>query len=95
MSSEFIAALGGGIVTGVFALLAVFIQGGMNRTDQKRNEQRLVLAILQAIQNEIDAVWNRYMETAGGIIGNLQANMSVIRSIETDGGVIYERCRLI
>jgi hypothetical protein len=74
MNPETIAAIWGGIAGGFFAVAAVLVQNWVNRIEQRRAERRILIAVLQAIQDEIESLWDRYMQTAGGIISNLVAN---------------------
>lgn len=71
LASAFIGAVGGGVVTGSFALLAAHASHINDiRRDEKRRDES-VKGVLQALHNEIETLWHRYAESVGNHIAAL------------------------
>jgi hypothetical protein len=70
MGAETTAAVWGGISGGFFAVVAVIVQSWLVRRETKAAERKMLISVLQAILEEIQTVWDRYMQTMGGTIGN-------------------------
>ncbi len=59
------AALLGGALTGIFTLLGVIIAYHLARRSQSKQEQAVINGFLQAVLDEIETLWQRYMDGMG------------------------------
>ena len=66
-----VAALIGGCIAGLFALLAVDRTYQKNLSLQKKNQEKLINAFLQAVHDEIETLWDAYHKNAGVELENL------------------------
>lgn len=65
---SFFSALAGGS----FTLVGVLIAHGLQSHKQKANEKDLVTATLKGIHDEIESLWDVYMESVGDAIESLE-----------------------
>jgi hypothetical protein len=63
--NEFLSALAGGIVAGIFSLFAIKQQLGAERSLRKDEADEKIRNLLLALYHELKAVWNLYMERTG------------------------------
>ena len=63
--SLFWAAIIGGIITGLFSILAVFCAHGKEIERQKKQEESLIKGLLQSIHDEVETLWDTYQEGMG------------------------------
>lgn len=69
-----VAAIIGGCIAGFFSLYAIKQTFKNQQTHADENEERLIKALLQAIHDEIETVWNQYQDTMGTDIEALGEN---------------------
>ncbi len=67
-SKEFISALAGALVGGVFALAGTWLGACFERRKRAQESQELVRSTLEAISTEVEVLFSRYMKTMGCII---------------------------
>ena len=55
----------GALIGSTIALIATFISHRLQRSQQDENEQRMLHGILQAIHDEIETLWDNYVDGIG------------------------------
>lgn len=55
----------GALLGSVIALVATYVSHRLQRSHQQENEDRLLHGILQAIHDEIETLWDNYMDNIG------------------------------
>lgn len=55
----------GALIGSTIALIATFISHRLQRSQQDENEQRMLHGILQAIHDEIETLWDNYVDGVG------------------------------
>lgn len=69
-----VGAIVGGAITGFFTLKGVF-KAHKNTVDlQKNKEESAIKGLLQALHDEVETIWDRYMEGAGFHLEALKDN---------------------
>ena len=63
--SGLIGAVIGGVVTGVFSILAVQKTEKHNRDARSEIDAKILKGLLMALHDELDSVYERYLETIG------------------------------
>jgi hypothetical protein len=58
----------GAIIGGACTVVAVVVQNWVNRSDQRRNDTKVIRGYLQAIRHETDTLWTRYEERLGAAL---------------------------
>lgn len=71
-SKEFVAAVIGGLVTGVFSLLTTKMVFKNQQIQSENNEKVIINSLLQSIHDEIETVYERYQETMGARLESLK-----------------------
>ena len=66
--SGLIGAVIGGVLTGVFSILAVNKTEKHNRDARSENDAKVLKGLLQALHDELDSIYERYQETMGAHI---------------------------
>lgn len=66
------------LIGGVFVLFGVFLQYKTQEAHNKKNEQRVLKSLLQAIHDEIETVYERYQETMGSQLEALSDNQPLL-----------------
>lgn len=72
LNSGLIGAVIGGILTGVFSILAVNKTEKHHRDARTENDAKVLKGLLQALHDEIDSIYERYQENMGARIEALQ-----------------------
>lgn len=69
--SSFIGAIIGGVFTLVGAVLGCWLTGKQARDKQTEEDKKILKGLLQAIHDELESIFERYMETVGPEIEKL------------------------
>ncbi len=70
-TTEFIVAASGAIVGGLFVLAGMFLEHLFIKRDSERKEREHLVGLLQALHDEIETLWETYMESVGSQVENL------------------------
>jgi len=76
--SSITGAIVGGLITGLFALMAVRHSFDNQRQQSEENEEKIIKVYLQAIYDEIETVFDRYQETMGAYLDSLQPDQALL-----------------
>ncbi|MCW5626852.1 MAG: hypothetical protein KIT73_19195 [Burkholderiales bacterium] len=71
LMSGLIGAVIGGVLTGVFSIIAVNKTEKHNRDSQAEADSRVLKGLLQALHDELESIFERYQETMGVHIESL------------------------
>ena len=71
LMSGLIGAVIGGILTGVFSIIAVNRTEKHNRDSQAEADSKILKGLLQALHDELESIFERYQETMGAHIESL------------------------
>jgi hypothetical protein len=88
---EFLASLLGALVGGLLALLGVALEHRLQRSREKKLEQKMVRGFLQAMLTELDTCWSRAKETVNPVLESLPHNKPFASEvfINTDFFTVY------
>jgi hypothetical protein len=73
--SGLIGAVIGGVLTGLFSILAVNKTEKHNRESRVENDTKLLKGLLQALHDELESIYERYQESMGARRRNLFVNV--------------------
>ncbi len=76
--SAIIGGLTGGIVTGIFTILAVYIIYKKEKEKIKEQEESLIKSLLQSIHDELETLWDIYQKEIGTYLESLQENKPLL-----------------
>lgn len=96
--SAIIGAIVGGILTGVFSLIATKQAYNYQKSQTKHNDSILINSLLQSINDEIETVFEQYQNTIGNSIEDLKEDEPLLffYPIHSDYFPIYNNnCNLI
>ena len=76
-SREFISALVGSLIGGIFVLIGTWITAYCDRQKKKDESQQLLKSTLSAISTELEILYERYQNTAGLQLNELSSGSSL------------------
>lgn len=68
----------GALIGSAITLLATIVAHCLNQANQKEQEKSAIKATLQAIQDEIESLWDNYMDSVGQKVESLQPNQPLL-----------------
>jgi hypothetical protein len=77
-SSALIGAFLGGVLAGLFALLAVEKQEKVSRKLVADEDEAMITATVRAMMAELDVIYERYQATVGGLLEKLEEGKAFI-----------------
>lgn len=78
LMSGLIGAVIGGVLTGVFSIIAVNKTEQHNRDSQAESDAKVLKGLLQALHDELESIFERYQETMGAQIESLQEGQPML-----------------
>ncbi|MBD5779925.1 hypothetical protein IEN85_10535 [Pelagicoccus sp. NFK12] len=87
-----LSAVVGGLIAGVFSILATVVTLNHQKKKRKTEEEDLIFGLLQAIYDEVDTLWSRFRDTSGSYIGNLEPGSAFLFlvPISQDYFIVYK-----
>jgi len=76
--SSITGAILGGLIAGLFALIAVRRSSESQKEQSTENEAKIIKGLLQAIHDEIETVFDRYQETMGAYLDSLESEKPLL-----------------